>query len=107
MHYFPNDKDHAYRNTECFVLQYRFCKTACISHLMNLASEYKIYVICLEIATIPIGIGYLFYEWLYNEILDDSSMEMLLKPGVISLNEACDKLLNGYACKYRFLRGLA
>eukprot|EP01083_Nonionella_stella_P245084 852338_1 len=54
-----------------------------------------------------IGIGPLFHEWLYDEILDDSSMEVLLKPGVTSLNEACNKLLNGYACKYRFLGGLA
>eukprot|EP01083_Nonionella_stella_P092937 260286_1 len=77
IHYLPNDKDHTDESD---------------IGAQNMSSRLK--------SPLPIGIWHLFHEWLHDEILDDSSMEMLSKQGVTSLNEACNKSLNEYACKY-------
>ncbi len=78
--------------------EYHWCKTA-FGTAMNMSSALK--------SELPIGIGDIFTEFLYDEILDDELIEILLRPGCTSLNEACNKIINAYANKKRFLGPLS
>ena len=89
-HYAPMDEHH----TDCFRNQYTFCKTA-FGSARNRSSALK--------SPLPIGFGQLLEEFVYTELLDDTKMEVLLRPGCTSLNEACNKVINAYSHKKRYL----
>ncbi len=58
---------------------------------------------------LPIGLmkDNLFEKWLYANVLSDSTVRILLKPGCTSLNESCNKIINKYANKKRHLDPLS
>ncbi len=95
-HYMPDDRFH----TQCFLHQYTWCKTAFGDDInrINMSSALK--------SELPIGLGSLFRDWLFNNELDDTLIEILLHPGSTSLNEAC-KVCNKYANKKRYLGALS
>ena len=93
-HYCPADDQH----TNCFKEQFTWCKTA-FGSAQNTSSALK--------SALPVGFGALLEEWLYSEVLDDTLIEILIRPGCTSLNEACNHVINLYAKKSRFLGALS
>ncbi len=51
--------------------------------------------------------GDLFENWLFEEVLDDTLIEILMRPGCTSLNEACNKVIANYSNKKRYLGPLS
>ena len=85
-----------HRFIRCFIAILFWCKTAfgdAANHSKSLKSP------------LPLRIGTLLEPWMYTEILDDALISILLRPGTTSLNEAANSVINGYAYKYRDLRG--
>ncbi len=91
-HYIPDTADH----DDCYYARYKWCKTA-YGKAKNKSSSLK--------SALPIGMRNLFKSWLYDNILTDTLIRVLLKPGCTSLNESCNKIINKYAHKKRHLGG--
>eukprot|EP01084_Bolivina_argentea_P292910 503696_1 len=99
IHLMPNDALHS----ECAIANFDWCKTLNAgannrsSHL-NTGDPAKY--------GLPIGIREEFDEWLFKHILQDRTIQILLKPGCTSLNESCNHVINDYTFKKRLLGGL-
>eukprot|EP01083_Nonionella_stella_P073458 198629_1 len=89
-HYMPSDEFH----TQCFCDQNLWCKTA-FGNKQNRSNALK--------SDLPIGMGALFEQYLFDDVLDDTLLEILMRPGCTSLNEACNKVIANYSNKKRFL----
>ena len=93
-HYMPDHPKHSH----CYYNRYMWCKTAWNGGNNKSAALNK---------PLPTGIRKIFRTHLYDEILSDRTISILMKPGCTSLNESCNKIINKYANKKRFLGGLS